>query len=195
MNRKAANSRLWGLVKSLPGGEQTLRDLVAILHQEDGSGKGLLGTKEYCSTRLLTDGQFARLMRMVEEKSTRPKRRRCLDGNVVWLVSGGELRYVRYLARSLGWTKETLQEFISRQTHGRGVKRHQDASAVIEPMERMLRERGYRLTEEKGRKWWSKPSADDERFAPLRELSEEDREEVYEKAMQRSDEIRRGVDA
>lgn len=156
-NRKAANSRLWGMVRSLPGGKETLRDLVALLRQEDRSGKELLGTEAYCSTRLLTDLQFQRLLQMVAEKVPgRPRRRRCLTGNVVWLASGGERRYVNWLARALGWTPEALEEFITRQTQGRGIKQHKDASSVIEPMERMLRERGFTCEEADGKKWWTK---------------------------------------
>lgn len=159
MVRRALNSRLWGLVRrELAGGEETLRDLVALLRQEDKSGRELAGTERYTSIRLLTDEQLKRLVEMVEERCGK-KRRRSPDGTqVTFLTSPGELRYVSYLAGELGWSKEALDAFTARQTEGKGLRTHALVSAVVEPMERMLRERGYTCEESCRRKWWTQPS-------------------------------------
>ena len=132
------NRRLWTFVRTLPGGEQTLRDMVGLLHQEDRSGADLVGTPEYTSTRKLTDRQFEELLRRVEAKSKRPPRgRKPPEGNVVFMVGTRERSYITFMARSLGWSRPTLRAFVERQTGRPEVKTHAEASAVIEPMERI----------------------------------------------------------
>jgi hypothetical protein len=161
--RAARNRQLWSLVRKLPGGEPQLRDLVAVLRTEDGSGQELIGTEEYTSTRLLTDAQFSALLQMVRDKTGwRPSRRS--DGNVLWLVSAAERKYITFMAvRCLGWTQKALEEFVTRQTKGRGLRTHAQASALIEPLERMVQERGgWVLTEDHGHKWWSRDTGAEE---------------------------------
>ena len=158
MNRKALNRRLWSLVRTLPGGEETMRDMVGQLRQRDGTGKSLLGTDEYTSTRKLTDGQFLRLLELVEEKGGWPRRRRSNEGNTVWLISDQEKKYIRFLRKALGFSDETFDGFVDKQTKGKGIRTHRAASAVIEPLERMLSDRGWMLTETKGHKWWERPT-------------------------------------
>jgi len=163
--RRGLNARLWSLIKLLPGGEETMRDMVAAMHQADGTGKELLGTDEYTSTRRLSERQFKHLLKLVENRARRakwPKRRRAPEGNVVWFVSEAERKYIRFLSISLGWSKKALTEFVERQTKGKGVRTHKAASALIEPLERMLRERGWTCTETRGQKWWSAPEVREE---------------------------------
>lgn len=157
MNRKAANRRLWSHVRHLPGGEETLRDMVAQLHQQDGTAKDLVGTDEYTSTRRLTDAQFMRLIERVQEKVDWPKARRSREGNVAYLVTEGTREYIRFMAGALKFTGEAFDAFVARQTKGKGLKTRRAASAVIEPLERMMRARGWTATEAKGRKWWDPP--------------------------------------
>jgi hypothetical protein len=158
VKRRAVNARLWAMTKQqLPGGEETLRDLVALLRQEDGTGRELAGTVDYCSTRLLTDAQLYQLLEKVKERAEPKKRRRADAGNVTFLISVGERRYINVLRRQLGWSEEALAEFGDRQTKARGLTCHEQATAVIEPMERMLREKGWVCTEEDGHKWWAPP--------------------------------------
>lgn len=161
--RRQLTRRLWSAVRRLPQRESTMRDMVAVLRQEDETGRELLGTDEYTSTRRLTVRQLRTLVDRVEDAGRRaagPRRRARGPAKMVWFVSEPERKYIRFLAQSLGWSDVVLEEFALRQTGGRGVRTHKDASAAIEPMERMLRdERGWTCTEAHGRKWWDPPAA------------------------------------
>lgn len=166
MSRPGAKLRLlWGMVRNHPGGEQAMRDIVVSIHDEDGTCQELRGTDDYASTKNLTGPQFERLLDRVAEGACWPRRRRAKMYNVVFLISKAEQAYIRFLKESLGWADESFQAFAKRQTKGQGVRTHRQASAVIEPMERMLAERGWRLTERKGDKWWDPPSGDVSRAA------------------------------
>lgn len=131
-----------------------MRDLVARIHDEDGTGDELRGSDEFTSTRKLTDRQFDKLLALVESRS-KPSRRRAELGNIVWMASDQERAYVKYMANGLGWGLAELERFILRQTKGKGIRTHRQATAVITPMERLMLERGFLCDEQPdGRKWW-----------------------------------------
>ena len=163
------NRRLWTLVRKHPGGEDALRDMVASIHSDDGTGKALVGTDAFTSTRQLTEKQFLRLIARVEAGVPRPTRRKNNDeGNVTFLATAGSTNYIRHLAGELGWTDEGLKKFIKRQTKGKGVRTYAEAQAVVVPLERMLRDRGYELLISNGRKWCVPPEKE------VRDDNEED---------------------
>jgi len=148
------------MVRHLPGGEETMREMIAYIRQEDGTGQEL-NSEDYVSTRKLSDEQFQHLLSMVRSKSNAPRkrRRRSRAGNVTYMVTDGERKYINFMAGALGWSEDALQGFVARQTRGKGIRTHRQASAVMEPMERLLKERGWSLSEGKGgRKWWDKPA-------------------------------------
>lgn len=118
----------------------------------------LRGTDD-TSTRSLTTEQLAQLVDQVEDAAPRKRRRaRPGGGKVRYLVSRGELRYIDYLAQQLGWDGETLAKFSRRQCKRDRPTTHRAASSVIEPLERMLRERGWQDDGDRhGRKWWTPP--------------------------------------
>lgn len=157
--RKALYRRLWSNVRHLPGGEETMRDMVAVLRDRDGTGTKLMGTEDYTSVKQLTVGQLKRLIAEVEERMDWPERRRAKgQDNVAWLISQKTRSYIRYLATELGWDNAALQGFCERQIKRTAPATRKQASALIEPMERMLAERGRKMVERKGRKWWDPPS-------------------------------------
>jgi len=145
-SRVRLNKLLWVAVKRLDGGEATLRRLVTELHQEDGTTPrdGLPPD----STRGLSDTQHRRLVDRVLAMIGHPgilARPRSAPGAVAGhFASAGEKAQIQEVARLLGWSDDTLEDFIRRQTKGRGVRTHNDATAVLAPMKRMLRERGNR---------------------------------------------------
>lgn len=156
--RQALNRHLWALVRQLPGREETLRDLVAGLHREDGTCEDLAGTTDYTSTRRLSDGQFARLVDLVAERAHWPNRSpRVHDGSVKYMAKPREHSYIRWLATKLDWSEDALREFIARQTKSKGVRWHSQANAVIKGLERMLTTRGWTIHTHKGRKVWLPP--------------------------------------
>jgi hypothetical protein len=163
MDRVALNRRLWGMVRHLPGGEETMRDMIGVMRQEDGSGAELAGTPEYTSVRQLSNLELEALCDRVEAQLGWGPRRRAKAGTTVhWMVSVRECAYIRYLGRSLGMDQAAIEEFSTRQIKKPGPRTHKEASALIEPMERMLEERGYTKREVKGRKWWDPPRQVDE---------------------------------
>lgn len=163
MDRASLNRRLWGMVRHLPGGEETMRDMIGIMRQEDGSGAELAGTISYTSVRQLSDAELENLCNRIELKLGWGSRRRAKPGTVVhWMVSERERAYIRYLTRQLGWEPDAALEFTQRQIKKDAPKTHKEASALIEPMERLLEERGYTKREVKGRKWWDKPRVSEE---------------------------------
>ena len=153
--RQALNGRLWGRVRALPGGEPRLRELVAAIHQEDGTG-GKLAPELTTSTKCLTYDQLARLERRVVAECPRQRRRRSPTGDAVWLATDRERKYARWMARQLGWSAESFEEFCGRQAKRPSPATHNQASAVIEPLERLMRQAGWHCEEERdGSKWWS----------------------------------------
>jgi hypothetical protein len=160
MERASQNRRLWGMVKHLPGGEETMRDMIGLMRQEDGSGAELAGTPEYTSVRKLTDAELEKLGDRIEAQLGWGPRRRAKTGAAVhWIVSERERAYIRYLGKALGMDQAAVAEFATRQIKKPEPKTHKEASALIEPMERMLEERGFAKREVKGRKWWDPPKA------------------------------------
>lgn len=140
-SRSALNKLLWVAVKKLPGGEPTLRDMVVHLHQVDGSTPPDGFATD--STRGLSDAQFSRLVDLVLARVGRPTPSRRPRGDqgaplVTHFATDGEKAQIKEIADQLAWTDDTLEEFIRRQTKGRGVRTHRDATAVLTPMKRML---------------------------------------------------------
>ena len=152
------NKRLWSLVRQLPGGEGTMRDIVVQVRYEDCQAPAGQPVDE--STRTLTDEQFARVLARVERGVGSPPRSRSATGDAVYPIwdkkNDRRLKYIRWMAQELGWSRGALDEFIRKQTGGQGIKTHRLASSVIEPLERMMNKAGRTCQEAKdGRKWWS----------------------------------------
>ncbi len=153
------NRRLWSLVRSLPGGEETMRDIVVRIRYEDCQAPA--GQAVDTSTRSLSDAQFALVLDHIEKSVGRPQRRRSTTGDAVYPIfdkkGDRRLKYINFMAQQLHWSREKKEGFIRRQTKGKGIKTHRLASAVIEPMERMMKQAG-RVCDEKpdGSKWWSR---------------------------------------
>ena len=163
MTRAGNNRLLWGAVKKLREGEAALRDAVAALNQRDGTNAAHVGTDAYGSTRLLTDAQLAELADRFRRSAHLPPPSRQLAGprggrarrpevaanDVAYLASEGERSYALDLFRVLGWTDEARDAFIARQTHGRGIGTHAGCNAVIAPLERIARSKGFQIVEER----------------------------------------------
>lgn len=158
---------LWIAVKHLPGGEPQLRDLVAALNDRDGTNAAAKGSDEYSSTKALSDAQFNQLLDQVVKEAKLPKaprraRRRRLPAEVattvVFLATQEELVYVVHLFDLLRWGEEARAGFVLRQTKHPEIKTHWDASRVIEPLERMLKRKGFSLDEGQGKKVWRAPA-------------------------------------
>ena len=162
MSQRRLSSRLWGLVRRHPGGEQTLRDVIAAIHDEDGTNQAARGTDAYTSTKTLTDKQLARAVDRLDEGAAPRKRRRSKgDKQVKFFISGGERSYLGVLKSKLRWSKDAYREFCERQIKKPAPQTHNEATALIEPMERMLAERGWKLTEYPGGgKWWDPPEGE-----------------------------------
>lgn len=136
-----------------------MRDMVASLRSEDGTGRDLVGTDAYTSTRKLTVPQLRKLIARVEEGGKRERRRQAPAAcQIDHLLSKGERDYVEFMRRALQWSKAALDDFAARQCKGKRLATHAQTTALITPMERLLKERGWvRSDLENGRKWWDPP--------------------------------------
>jgi hypothetical protein len=159
--RGASNRLLWGAVKRLPGGEAELRAAVAAVNDQDGTNQALRGTDDYRSTKNLTDAQLAGLADRFRASAGLPppsrqargprggKPRRPDDAawRVTYIASKGEQHYIDYLRGIVDMAPEKWAAFVERQTRGAGLATHVACNAVIAPLERMLRARGYDIVE------------------------------------------------
>lgn len=173
MNRPANMRLLWGAVKKVRGGEEALRDRVAQLNALDGTNLAHAGTAEYSSLKLLSDEQLAKLAdefrraaklpppsrQLAGPKGGRSRRPEIAAGSVAYLASEGERTYVLELVRMLGWTDEARDQFVARQTRGRGLGTHKACTACIAPLERIARAKGFQITEERRVKRVTVPSS------------------------------------
>jgi hypothetical protein len=170
--RDAVNRLLWAAAKKL-GGEETVRTAVAAINDRDGTNAELRGTPEYSSTKRLTDQQFLELamdfrrkaklpMPSLNARAPRDKRPRHPPSdvnNVIYVATPVEKHYVEYLFDLLSWSDEARAAFIERQTKKRGLATHAAVTAVVAPLERLLRERGFRCFERDRQKTWRAPNA------------------------------------
>jgi hypothetical protein len=159
---RAALLRLvWGAVRRLPDGEQQLRDAIGLINDRDGTNRDVAGTADYSSLKRLTLEQLGELAtdfrrrshlpapasRPHGPKGGRPRRPEPLVENVTYLASRGEQEYADYLFGLLGFDEEKRAAFVTRQTKGLGMTTHQACTAVIAPLERMVRARGFTIEE------------------------------------------------
>ncbi|HLY94425.1 MAG TPA: hypothetical protein VKP14_06230 [Gaiellaceae bacterium] len=172
--RHAAQRLLWAGVRKLPGGEDTLRALVAQVNDRDGTNADSKETDGYSSTKRLTDVQLAALAEDVRRRVGLPPASKLPRGprggkprrptpiadpeTTTFIASDGERVYVEYLFRLLGWEDNSERaKFVERQTRGIGLRTHRACIAVTVPLERMLRERGFIVTEKDHVKTWARP--------------------------------------
>ncbi len=170
-SRTLALRCLWSAARQLEDGEAVIREHVRRLNERDGTNAGARGTPEYSSTRKLSDRQFSELLDVVAgltgrtPQAFRPRGprggrpRRESGGRATYLVTPAERTYVTYLLDLLEWSPGARDKFIARQTRGAGIRTHRDASAVIEPLERMCRAKGHVLDESQRVKRWRAPAA------------------------------------
>lgn len=139
MIRAAAMRLLWAAARRLPDGEEILRERVAMIA---GGSR---------STRDLSDAQLAELALDLQRRAGlrprprgprggRPRRPEGAAGKVVYLATEAERARIQALFGRLGWPDERRANFISRQTRSMGLLTHAHCTAVIKPLERMLRE-------------------------------------------------------
>jgi hypothetical protein len=173
--RTAMVRLLWAGVRRVPEGEACLRDAVERINDRDGTNASAKGTDDYRSTTLLNDQQLFQLahhfrklanlpattMRKRGPKGGRPRRPDGDPQRVTYLATQGERDYLDYLCSLLGVDATKRETFIDRQTKGRGLTTHAALTAVISPLESMLRRRGYELREEKRSKRWIAPEGAD----------------------------------
>ena len=163
MTRAGNNRLLWGAVKKLREGEAALRDAVVVMNIRDDTNAEHAGTAEYSSTRHLSNAQLAELADRFRRaaglpppsrqesgpRGGRARRPESAANDVAYLASEGERSYALDLFRVLGWTDEARDGFIARQTHGRGLGTHAGCNAVIAPLERIARSKGFQIVEER----------------------------------------------
>jgi len=151
--RSYLKARLWMAARKLDA-EADVRTAVVEVNDRDGTNAEHAGTPEYASTRHLNDAQLRELAERFRARASEPPlrraraRRRGRADNVTVLVSREELHYLERLAGALVaagvWrTQDALEGFMARQTRGRGIRTHVDASKLITPMESMLKKAGW----------------------------------------------------
>jgi hypothetical protein len=158
VNRPQVLKLLWTCVRRLPSGEDVLRTAVCDINDRDKTNQDRKGSSEYFSTKLLSDGQLLRLTdRMKKASQLEPnqqQRRRPpnTSKNVTYLASPSEREWIDTLFKALGFADDKRTAFITRQAGASSVSTHDEATAVIHPLERMARARGWRIVKEGQRK-------------------------------------------
>lgn len=166
---------IWAAVRKLPDGEACLRSAISRLNDCDCTNQSFVGQPEYSSTKLLDQRQLreladefrrrAKLPRASAQprgpKGGKPRRSAVADepARVSYLASRGELDYLEYLFDLVDWSEEARTSFTLRQTKGAGATTHATVNAVVAPLERMLRARGFTCTEQGRSKHWAAPEA------------------------------------
>lgn len=144
---------------------------VAALNDRDGTNADVRGTKEYSSLRRLTRAQLLELAHEFRKKARLPpantlpsgprggraRRPMPLSENVTYIATQGERVYLEHLFDLVKWSDEAQAAFIDRQTKGAGLTTHRALNAVIAPLERILRARGWTCVERGRAKTWSPP--------------------------------------
>lgn len=151
---------IWAAVRRIPDGEDALRVAVGDLNDRDGTNQDVKGSKEYFSTKRLTFEQLGELADRFRKRANLPRvarapgprggvRRPAADdpARMTYLASDGQKTYIDHLFETLGFSPETRKSFIERQTKGAGLVTNRACQAVITPLERMARGRGYTITQ------------------------------------------------
>lgn len=173
MTGKASLRLLWAAVRRLPEGVEALRAHVVRMNERDNTNADVKGTDDYASTKRLTDEQLAELAETFRAsaglpppsrlgrgpKGGRPRRPSPGSPNVSHLSTLAERDYAAFLFVKLEFSSAAIDKFIARQTKGVGLSTHRACSAVVEPLERMMRARGWTLREKDRLKQWIPPAA------------------------------------
>jgi hypothetical protein len=161
---------IWAAVHKLPDGEECLRAAVERINDRDQTNQQHKGASEYRSTKLLNFQQLQELANEFRRRAQLPRKKPAAPGprggrprrpagtdpeRVSYLATQAERDYIEYLFDLLTWSEEARLNFILRQTKQAAILSHRDATAVSAPLERMLRGRGFTLTQTGRSKKWT----------------------------------------